>query len=717
MSEFEELFEDKFFIIDSNNLNDVKTELFGYLIDGANFYTEENITSDAKDTGLGAYIHITKTSNEITINQDANGSFGIYVYKHEDIFCISNSLVKLTDYVKDKYPISLNEDAAGALLSCKFSSFIYQQTVVNEIEVLPRNYIVKINIENKSIKYETIDYAEKTIPLDSQKAFDILDDWFYRWTSLFRELKKQTNNITADLTGGFDSRLTFSLLLASNIDLNEINIRSVNDDNYTHKEDYKIATQMSKEFNFRLNDMSKFNISKYYFEEMETSIKLSTYAKLGVHNQLFFKFYKNLNPCYSITGYGGENIRDYHGVTPLEKYVENANNLSPELVEYTKRVLDYNLNHIKKDFYGSYSDDNIEYAISKEAVHTYHFGRGSVEKFMINEFGLNPLTDPEINKIKRHDGICTDKNLLISIIYLRYFPKILDFDFEGDSEISDETIEYAKKINAKYPFEFEGYEFLSTNIPSETNEELVENPLIKWGDITGLFTDVFLSNTFKRNFEIYYSPKLYNNLALRVKTWGYVPLQFAYPAFAIMKVIHDSKMNEYDKNESIVDWLNGYLETGNDYGTTDYSIMKKLFLYNTARVDIINKGNGNDANLVECSDISCNARKPPWIKPEVGGGTIIESSKNSMALTIKCVKDGELHISLKGRDIRDKNRIRFPVYIDYTSLKINGEEMLEESQLTWHDKPYVHTKPVANGEELKIHLEWKPFDGDSIYKP
>ena len=37
------------------------TELFGYLIDGANFYTEENITSDAKDTGLGAYIHITKT--------------------------------------------------------------------------------------------------------------------------------------------------------------------------------------------------------------------------------------------------------------------------------------------------------------------------------------------------------------------------------------------------------------------------------------------------------------------------------------------------------------------------------------------------------------------------------------------------------------------------------------------------------------------------------
>ena len=714
MSEFEDLFEDKFFVIDSNDLENVETELFGYLIDRENFYTSENVPDIVNLTGLGAYIYIDRTFDEITVNQDANGSFGIYVYKYDDVFCISNSLVKLIDYVKDKYPISLNEDAAGALLSCKFSSFIYQQTVVKEIEVLPRNYIVKIDIENKTIKYETIDYAEKSIPLDSQKAFDILDDWFYRWTSLFRSLKKQTNNITADLTGGFDSRLTFSLLLASNIDLNEIQIRSVNDDNYTHKEDYQIATQMSKVFNFRLNDMSKFNISKYFFEDIETPIKLSAYAKLGVHNQLFFKYYKNMNPCYSITGYGGENIRDYHGVTPLEKYIANANNLSPELVEYTKRVLDYNLNHIKKDFYGNYNDDNIEYAISKEAVHTYHFGRGSVEKFMINEFGLNPLTDPEINKIKRHDGICTDKNLLISIIYLRYCPEILEFDFEGDSEIFDETIEYAKKINAKYPFNFAGYEPLSGNIPVETSTTPDKN-LLKWGDMTGLFTDAFLSKSFKNEFEIYYSPKLYDNLALRVKTWGYVPLQFAYPAFAIMKVIRDSKMNSYNKDERIVEWLKEYAETGNDYGTTDYSIMKKLFIYNTARIDITNHGNGNDVSLIECSDIAGGVRKPSWIKPETGGGIIIESDKNSIDFKIKCVKDGELSFSLKGMDIRDKNRKRFPIYIDYTQLKVNDETILKENTLVWHNQPYIYKRNVKNGEELKIHVEWKPFDSQSIY--
>ena len=42
MSEFDDLYEDEFFIIDSNKLDDVKSKLYGYLIDGSNFYTNEN---------------------------------------------------------------------------------------------------------------------------------------------------------------------------------------------------------------------------------------------------------------------------------------------------------------------------------------------------------------------------------------------------------------------------------------------------------------------------------------------------------------------------------------------------------------------------------------------------------------------------------------------------------------------------------------------------
>lgn len=716
MSEFDEILSNEFFIIDSNNLENVESKLYGYLIDGSNFYTEENRDLNAKLTGLGAYIFIDQTYNEIIINQDAGASFGIYVYKHDDVFCISNSFIKLVDYVKHRYPISFNEDAAGALLSYNYSSFIYRQTLVNEIEVLPRHYVVKIDVISKQIRYETIDYKEKTVDLDSQEAFDIIDEWFYSWTSLFRNLKAQTNNITVDLTGGFDSRVTFSLILASNINLNEIHIRSIKDEVYTHKEDYQIATQMSKEFNFKLNDMSSFDLNRYYFEELETSFKLSSYAKLGIHNQFFYKYFKNINPCYSITGYGGENIRHYHGVMPLNKYIENAKSVSPEIVENTKNIIDYNVNHIKNDFNGTYNDENIEYAISREAIHTYHFGRGTVEKYLTREFGLNPLLDPKINQIKRHDGVHIDEYLLIAIIYLRYCPKILDFDFNGTSEIKAETIEYAKKLNEKYPFNFEGYDLISSNIKNKSRERSTSK--IKVSEIDNHLKDIFFSNAFKKQFEVYYSPEVYDNLALRLKTNKYVPLQFARPIFAIMKILHDIEINKFNADEDLVDWLNHFLDCGNEYDedTLDMGIIEMLLKYNQARIDIMNHGKNNDIKFIKCSDKKCKITKPSWIKKENGGGIVAQSISNSMDLTFQCINDGEISISLKGKDERDANRNRFPIYIDYLNFKVNGKNIFNENTLTWHSEPYTHKKKVVNGEEITIHVEWKPFDYRSTYK-
>lgn len=714
MDEFEELYGSEFFIIDSNDLESVETKLYGYLIDRDKFYTTKNMNYNAQLSGLGAYVFVNNTFDEITIKQDANGSYGIFVYKYEDQFCISNSFLKLLEYVKHRYPISFNENAAGALLAYNYSSYIYKQTLVNEIENLPRNHIVKIDKITKKIMYETIDFEEKTIPLDSKEAFDIIDDWFFRWTGLFRNLKKETNNITADLTGGFDSRITFALLLASNIDLNQIHIRSIKDEVYTHKEDYQIASQIAKEFGFELNNMTSFDLNRYYFEDLETSMKLCAYLKFGIHNQFFYRYFKNVTPCYSITGYGGENIRHYTHMIPLDEFITNAEALSPELVEPTKRVIDYNINHIKNDFYGRYNDENIDFAITKETIHTYHFGRGTLEKYLTNEFSLSPLTDPQINKIKRHDGICTDKNLLITIIYSRYWPKLLDFDFNGDSEIKDETIEYAKKLNEKYPFKFEGYDLVSSDIEGNTKE--LPHKTIRVKDIDDLLMRIFFSNTFEKYFEVYYSPELYTNLVSRVKNMSYVPPQCSYPAFAIMKVLHDINVNKYDKNEDWISWLKHFEDTGIDYEYPNAEILRKLLIYNTARIDILNHGKNNDLNIVSCSDKNCKPNKPQWIKPETGRGIILESNANSLDFKIKCIQDGTITINLKGKDVRDRDRKRFPVYIDYTKLQVNGKTIFNESTLTWHDKPYSYNKEIKDGEEITVHVEWKPFDHQSVYK-
>lgn len=83
-------------------------------------------------------------------------------------------------------------------------------------------------------------YQENSLEPDSKEFFASLDMWYFKWTKFIRNLKKKTNNVMVDLTGGFDSRITFLLFLGANINLDEIFINSINDNLYTHKKIMKL---------------------------------------------------------------------------------------------------------------------------------------------------------------------------------------------------------------------------------------------------------------------------------------------------------------------------------------------------------------------------------------------------------------------------------------------------------------------------------------------
>ena len=89
-------------------------------------------------------------------------------------------------------------------------------------------------------------------------------------------LKSKTNNIVAHLSGGFDSRVTAALWLSSNINLDEITIKS-----YERKvHDFRIASKISEKFNFKLNK-NTLSRNSVYFEELDTILNISLYTKLG----------------------------------------------------------------------------------------------------------------------------------------------------------------------------------------------------------------------------------------------------------------------------------------------------------------------------------------------------------------------------------------------------------------------------------------------------
>ena len=83
---------------------------------------------------------------------------------------------------------------------------------------------------------------------------EIIDKWVDKWSYILHSLKKQTNNIKLDLSGGFDTRSVLAILLNSGIDMNEIYINYKNDTLYTHGQEFKIASIISFKFGFKLND-------------------------------------------------------------------------------------------------------------------------------------------------------------------------------------------------------------------------------------------------------------------------------------------------------------------------------------------------------------------------------------------------------------------------------------------------------------------------------
>lgn len=703
MSEFEELYDDEFFIIDSNELENVNNKFYGYAISGNKIITEENFNDELNRITQGAYVYIKRENDNIDIFQDFEGSYGIHVYRNGNYFCISNSFFKLVDYLKEKhYPLSLNKDCADALLLSKYSSQIYKQTLINEIEALPRNYIVHIDIKTKTINFEIINFHEKTIPINSQEAMNILDNWYLRWTSLLRNLKQKTNNITVDLSGGFDSRMSFVLVVGSNIDLNQIHVFSVNDGVHTHNQDFEIASEIASYYNFRLNNMSNFENERQYFKEINTPLNICFYTKLGFHNQMYYSLFKNKEFNYRITGYGGENIREYQSITPVSEYIQMAKDISSTLIEPTKRILDYNIENVKKDFEGLY-DNDIELGIYTESVMRYHFGKHTVEDYLVNQITLNPLNDPELYKLKRSDDNCPDKDLLMALIYLRYHPEILNFRI-GSGTINENTINYAKEIINNYPFIHEEYSFISKLNPTP-NKNYLKPPekLIERKDINQLFINIFLSNAFKKTFEKYYPSEIYQFNEHKVKTMPYFPLQWAFPSFAILRVINDINITNQENTKNIGEWLNNFVKIP-EYSEMDYASLKKLLLYLTARIDIVNYGNNTDVKLIQSSDEDNEIRIPTWIKN--GAGLLIESYKTSLDLHIMCINDGELHITLRSKDVRNRNNERIPINIDYSKLTVNGNDYLNNRILAHHDKPYIYKQNVTNGEHIFIHIEW-----------
>ncbi len=133
--------------------------------------------------------------------------------------------------------------------------------------------------------------------------------------------------------------------------------------------------------------------------------------------------------------------------------------------------------------------------------------------------------------------------------------------------------------------------------------------------------------------------------------------------------------------------------------------------YYTLRMDIKNNG-GNDCNLAEriITPKAFSVRKPAWLP----NGMMIQSQSERMKIVVRCEGDGELEIHLLGRDMKNENKIRYPVWIDVNWFAVNGEVIFTDTKTVCHDRRYIYKRHVSDGELLELDLKWSECQSSTL---
>ena len=713
IDENNDFLKNEFFIIDSYNLDGIDSNLYGYILNSDGLITNENISSDLKLDSQGAYVFVKRDGDEIRIYQDFIGSYGLYIFKKEDYFAISNSFLKLIEFLNENHhDLTLNMDFAQTFLSIDLCSLSFSETLINEISLIPRNHILKIDVKSKSFEYEIVDYKENTIFLDTEEGIKLLDEWFYKWVNLFKLLDVNNQDILLDLNGLIvDFELIMAIAIASGIDLNRIIITP--SDAKSHPENFEFVMKISRELGFKI-DCNDSLFEKV--NDINLPLQVYSYTKLGFHKETYYELDLPKKPVYLISGLGGEGIRDYldHSVGRMirtrsnssktyfpsfSKSLESNINRSIEEIQNTFNIADNTNNELIERFY-------------RETRSRFLFGKWNVENYLSNRITLTPFLDEDLYKLKNLRDGYADKEFIMCMIFTRYCQDILDSGFGERLNFNEDTANYVKELNLKYPFkksEFNNKEFIipTKSILSYKSDLKNQKNQLQKEDMENFLKSIYFSEPFRKSFIQYFHPFAYYNISGSIIRKS-KPLD-AYSALSVLRVID---MIDSDISLDNFSWFKHFLNF-NVEEESDSIFNNNLFKYYTAVIYMKNYGNSsNNLSILEISDSDCDVLKPLWLKDDEGNGIAIYSKKGQLDLKIKFINKGRFKLSLKGLMFRDSHDRKVPIFIDYKNFRVNEYPIFKNKINACYDAPYEYIRDVENNETIDIHIEWETFDSN-----
>ena len=650
--------------------------------------------------------------NKILIHQDITGNFHLFLYRKNGYFAVSNSLFKLIDYLSTRVELTLNREYAAHFLSISLTNHAYRQTIINEIEQLPKETYLEIDVDTKELALKKVrSVPDLSVPLDSVEGMRVLDAWQKKWVGIYRAIKDRTNKITVDLSGGFDTRIVFAIVLCSGIDLNDVRVNSTHDTLHTHAEDYAIASEIADHYGFTLNKPISQTRKFYKFERI---LEISFFTKIFEHKQMHFKHAWSDDENFAIGGKGGEALRGHWVMPPrdfMEQCVNSARRISKSLVNPTRKEIADTFDELIKEYHFSDPDDPyIMLELYRNARCRSHFGTEVVENFFSHTMVLSPLLDNSLRQLKLTDGDCQDADLLYALVFKRYCPELLNFKFDSGRSIAPATLEYAERLSTKYPMDDSEPEkcYLKVQKIVPDDEDFTSKPVK--GNVRAYFNaylkKAFLTEEVKKLFGMYFDEEVYDFAKADCEVKKYFPLSSVYPVIAVALAIAYCMRSRLDFS-GIAGILDAFKLPERVKRINPLSSLLPLAEdIVTARIDIKNAGAGeNDIEIVEMSDKDAVEITPAWFNKN-GHGHVITSTAGKLDMRLRCNESGTLGIFLRAKDVRDANNKRVPLWAYYKNFTVDGENVFDTVHPVWHDAPYIFRKKVTDGETIALHVEW-----------
>lgn len=271
----------------------------------------------------GAYVVTRPTDAGIELGTDYSGLQKLYYFTDHRAWCISNSVSRLAEHLRE-HDVRLKVNFAqlqalnaGKTLTAQLSSF---ETPLHGVRLVPSMCTLVVSEGGLSLRPlpspEPVSY--------DQALTEFLTIWRARITTLLRDPRA---SVTADLTGGVDSRAVFALLQSSaNSSSSQAKFDLLSHTSERWSADLRSARTVARRYGTDLNlglapsPRRAGGVSRY---QVWRELSLGTYLPIYFHRHEASPFRIHFH------GGGGENHRPFYPRTSIDEFFAELKDMPP----------------------------------------------------------------------------------------------------------------------------------------------------------------------------------------------------------------------------------------------------------------------------------------------------------------------------------------------------------------------------------------------------